>query len=125
MAERLARLHHPEHHWESAGVLPGGAMHPLAAEVLADHGADGDGFVPRDVYSLDLSGFTHIVLIGETARALCPVPEASGGPVVLYWEVDDPFEVRGSLEEVLSAYRACAADLLKRIAMLVSQSPRV
>lgn len=137
LAERLARLHYPQHHWESAGVLPGGAMHPLAAEVLAEHHADSDGFRPRDVYSLDLRGFSHVVLIGETARALFPVPggagerpEAAGGrraesvrgkrPEVLYWDVDDPFETRGSLEEVLSAYRACAADLLKRIAVLVS-----
>ena len=118
MAERLARHFHPEHSWESAGIMPTGGIHPLSARVLTEHGCDPEGFNGRNVADLDLGGYDHVVLIGETARACCPDPPAQ--VEVHYWDVPDPYEVRGSEEVELAAYRACWDDLVARIASLVT-----
>jgi protein-tyrosine-phosphatase len=117
MAERLARMLHPDDEWESAGVMPTGFMHPVTARMLESRGADFLGFVGRDVAEVDLGAFDHVVLIGETARACAPDPP--GGVEVHHWDVADPFEVRGPEADVLAAYERCAEDILRRIAELV------
>jgi len=118
MAERLGRSLHPEHKWESAGVFPTGGMHPMTAAVLREHGADSEGFSGRDVARIDLEPFDTVVLIGKTARDLSPGP--SPHAAVHYWEVKDPFEAKGTEEEILDAYRTCANELILRIGRLVA-----
>ena len=122
LAERLARMLWPEHSWESAGVLPDGWMHPLSERVIAERGGDAGDFEGRDVMNLELGGFDHLVLIGETARNLAPDPPQ--GVSVHYWDVPDPFLAQGSMEYVLETYRACADDLVWRIAGLLVEDER-
>lgn len=117
LAERLARLHYPQAQFESAGVLPADGLHRLSAQVLAEHGADAAGFASRSVFELDLSAYTDIVLIGDTARRLAP--DLPSGVRVHHWDVADPFEVTGSEAVQLAAYRACAQELLARIRELL------
>jgi len=119
MAERLGRQLYPQHHWESAGVMPTGTMHPMTARVLAERGADNTGFASRHVDDLDLREFDHFVMIGDTAQALAPEPPP--GVVTHNWYVDDPYEVIGSAEKIYAAYKACEADLVKRIVELVAE----
>jgi arsenate reductase len=118
MAERLARQLYPQQHFESAGVIPASGMQPHTAQVLSELGADAAGFSSRSVYALDLSTFTDIVLIGQTAWELAPTPPA--GVRMHHWEIDDPYEVSGTEEEQLAAYRACADKLAQCIRALVA-----
>jgi len=118
MAERLGRLLHPAHVFESAGVIPAGGIHPLTRRVLIERGAVAEGFECRDVATLELESYDTIVLIGETARSLCPgLPPHTA---VHYWEVKDPIEADGTEDEMLHAYRACANELILRIGRLVT-----
>jgi protein-tyrosine-phosphatase len=122
MAERLARLLYPEHTWESAGVLPSGLLHPVAAKVLRERGADTLRFRGRYVGSLDLSQFNHLVLIGESARDL--TPPAPEQVKVHFWKIPDPFNAIGSPEYVCNVYRGCADILQEYIDRLVaSEAP--
>ncbi len=116
MAERLGRFIYPWASWESAGVRPQDTMHPMTAAVLVELGADPDGFASRDVATLDLSVFDHVVLIGEAARKHTPDPPE--GVEVHYWNVPDPYEVTGTEVQILAVYRECAQDLKQRISNL-------
>jgi arsenate reductase len=119
MAERLGRRLFPSHAWESAGVMPTGGMHPLTAQVLRERRADSANFFGRHVADLELADYDHVVLIGYTARALAPDPPP---PVeVHHWDVADPFEAVGTLEQVLAEYRACADELTRRITELAAE----
>jgi len=117
LAERLGRKLHPEHRWESAGVMPTGRMHPETAAVLGERNCDVLDFRGRHVDDLDLAGFDHVVLIGETAAALSPTPPAH--VAVHHWDVADPFEVDGSPEVIRAAYHACADELARHIQELL------
>jgi len=116
MAERLARKLVPEHHFESAGIVPEHWLHPVAERVLVEREADPSSFECRNVMDLDLGGFDYLVLIGHTAQALAPRPD--GGPIVVHWNVTDPYEVKGSEEDILQAYRSCADELSQLICWL-------
>jgi protein-tyrosine-phosphatase len=113
MAERLARKLFPDHQFESAGVTPEHWMHPVAERVLVEREADPNGFECRDVLDLDLGGFDYLVLIGRTAQALAPRPP--DGPAIVLWDVADPYEAKGSEEDILQAYRSCASELVQLI----------
>lgn len=113
MAERLARQLQPAHHFESAGVIPGHWLSPVAERVLVERGADPDNFASRDIAELNLEDFDVVVLIGRTAQALAPRPP--DGPTVVLWDVTDPFEAKGSEEDILQAYRSCADELCQLI----------
>lgn len=118
LAERLARQLYPEHHWESAGVLPSGLMHPATAKVLRERGADTLRFRGRAVGNLDLGQFDHLVLIGESARDL--TPPAPEHVKVHFWKIPDPFNAIGSPEYVLKVYRGCADIIQEHIDRLVA-----
>ena len=120
MAERLARLKHPGHKWESAGVIPVGPMHPMTLRVLSEYKADTQQFAGRDVTDLDLAAFDCIVLIGETARNLTPDPPPS--VETHFWDVPDPYNAVGTSDEVVEVYRQCAVELMQRIENLLRQS---
>src|SRR5687767_10303065 len=82
MAERLARRHYPEHHWESAGVrIWRSGLSPWAVPVLDQLGADTADFASRQVETVAPESFDHVVLIGEPAQAwwgghFCPPADA-------------------------------------------------
>jgi arsenate reductase (thioredoxin) len=118
MAERLARKRYQQHEFESAGVMTGSGMHPLTARVLRERGAEQQAFASREVFSLDLSRYDVIVLIGSTAQALFPAPPPQHIRVA-YWDIADPYEATGTEDERLLAYRNCADDLELRIGELV------
>jgi arsenate reductase len=119
LAERLARQLYPEHHWESAGVIPALGIHPMSARVLRERGADAARFRSRYAGSLNLPSYDHIVLIGETARdMLPPVPEPTQ---THYWKIPDPFGAVGSPERVLNIYRGCADLITEHIDRFVSE----
>ena len=122
MAERLARMLYPEHHWESAGVLPSGLMHPMTAKVLRERGAETSRFHGRFVGSLDLGSYDHIVLIGESARDM--TPPAPEHVKVHFWKIPDPFNAIGTPERVLNVYRGCA-DIIEEFLdrLVASQAP--
>ena len=122
MAERLARQLYPGHHWESAGVLPSGLLHPVAAKVLRERGAETGRFRGRYVGSLDLGQFDHVVLIGESARDM--TPPAPEHVKVHFWKIPDPFNAIGAPTYVLNVYRGCADVLQEHIDQLVaSEAP--
>ena len=119
MAERLGRKLFPDHHWESAGVMPTGEMHVETATVLQERGCDSGGFRGRHVDDLNLASFDHVVLIGETAAAFAPEPPAHIN--THHWNVDDPFEVQGPGDMIRAAYRDCADELTVRILGLMGE----
>jgi protein-tyrosine-phosphatase len=118
MAERLARLHYPQHHWESAGVrIWRVGLSPWAVPVLEQLGAGTENFTSRQVETVAPESFDHVVLIGEPAQTLCPpLPD---NVQVHRWDVDDPMPADdASDEERLPVYAATAKELLGHIHML-------
>jgi len=90
----------------------------MTARVLTERGAVASGFSGRNVLDVPLDEFDHLVLIGEAASVCAP----SAPPTIQehFWDVDDPYDVVGSENEVLSAYRNCADQLTTLIQQLVA-----
>jgi len=124
MAERLARLHYPQHHWESAGVrIWRSGLSPWAVPVLVQMGAETGGFVSRQIEDAALESFDHVVLIGDQAQEWwgghsCPPSFAgkSARATVHRWDVPDPLTDDGMTDaQRHPIYAATAAELLRRI----------
>src|SRR5688572_28684840 len=120
LAERLGRLHYPEHHWESAGVRPVGFMHPLSQQILKELGGNHRDFMARQVRELDLEDYSHIVLIGESARL--HTQDSPAAVARIFWDVPDPYGAQGSQDEQLAIYRECGLELAARLHALVRGS---
>jgi protein-tyrosine-phosphatase len=124
MAERLARHHYPQHHWESAGVcIRRTGLSPWAVPVLEQMGASTADFLSRQVETVSPESFDHVVLIGAPAQewwgshsCLPSDADKSVCATIHKWDVDDPLtDDDRTGEQRLPVYRATADELLRRI----------
>lgn len=99
----------------SAGSHPSGQVHPLALEVLREHGCAIDG-----LHSKSWNGFAGaepmdaVITVCDTAAGeICPL--WPGAPVRVHWGLPDPSRAEGDDHERLAAFRFTAASLLFRL----------
>jgi len=115
MAEAFARRR-----YEGAVTVFSAGLRPQRPEdaqnaidtLRSDFEIDVSGHVPRDVRTLDLISFTHVVAMGkDIARQLRKLTDRE----ITVWEIDDPFG-NDPLE-----YRRCALAIKRQVLTL----PRV
>lgn len=97
---------------DSAGVYEGGAD-PFVATVLDEIGVSLGDYEPKALSDVDVSRFDVVVALtpeaAAEARRLLPASR------IEFWPTDNPSDVRGGDDALLSAYRAVRDELAARI----------
>lgn len=115
MAEALWR-HLGGGAWEvhSAGSRPTGAIHPLAAQVMAEIGLDLAGQHSKPLAPYLGQPFDVVVTVCAAAARDCPL--FPGARKLLHWPYDDPAAAGPGAAEQLAAFRRVRDELRVRIA---------
>lgn len=72
----------------SAGTRPAARVHPLAVEVLRDHGIEWEGRTPRGIDDVGREYFDLVITVCDDARDACPFfPRAAAH---VHWGLPDP-----------------------------------
>ncbi len=115
MAEGLARDMAPDITFSSAGSKPS-TVHPLAIDALADIDIDISHHHTRGLEDIDLSNVDLVVTL--CAEEVCP--NYPGNQEVLRWELPDPAEAEGSMQDRLATFRRVRNELSQRLKKLLS-----
>ncbi len=96
----------------SAGTNPGTEVHPKAVQVMKDEGIDISKNKPKNVEVFTNESFDFVITVCDDAKETCPV---FTGKVKhrLHIGFDDPAEVQGSEDFILSEFRRIR-DEIKR-----------
>jgi arsenate reductase len=113
----LARLGRGRFEALSAGSHPAGRVHPMAIEVLREHGYETDRLRSKSWDELATAGAPKLDFVftvcDQAAGESCPV--WPGRPVTAHWGVEDPAACSGSPSEQRTAFRRTYVLLERRI----------
>jgi protein-tyrosine-phosphatase/N-acetylglutamate synthase-like GNAT family acetyltransferase len=87
----------------SAGARPAPRVHPLALQVLREHGITWPERAPRGIDAVVDRAWDVVITVCDHAREACPV--LPGHPARVHWGLADPARVEGSDGERLEAFR--------------------
>ena len=112
MAERFVRAKDcPDVDVFSAGLAPKG-IHPLAAQVMAETGADIKAQTSKAIKDLPVAVFDLVVTLCDRVAENCPL--LPGNPGQVNWHVVDPVQAAGDPQGVLAAFRT-ARDQIRHL----------
>jgi len=96
----------------SAGSQPVGEVHPLTLEALATHRLSAEGLKSQswDDFS-DWSPDLVITVCDSAAGESCPV--WFGKSTRLHWGLRDPSSIKGSHDDITTAFTQCIAELTR------------
>jgi arsenate reductase len=104
----------------SAGSHPKGEIHPMAVEVLREHGHATDRLHSKswDEFATPAAPRLDLVLTvcDAAAREACPI--WPGAPMAAHWGMEDPAAVIGPADEQRAAFRRTYAELERRLRLL-------
>lgn len=88
----------------SAGTKPASKVNPNAVKVMGELGIDISNQSPNNVIDYTGDSFDHVITVCDNAKESCPV---FTGEVKnrLHIGFEDPYEAKGSDEEVMEVYR--------------------
>ncbi len=98
----------------SAGIKPEKEITSYTIEVLKEAGFDISGQFPKDIKLFEGKEFDYLITLSETAKVYC---EKFSDKVnnILHFEIDDPFEEEGSIEEIFQKYRKSRDDIYNKL----------
>ncbi len=96
----------------SAGTHPW-RVHPLAIEVMAEHGIDITGHYSKSVGEFADQQFDFVITTCDYARELCPI--FPGQHERIHWSVEDPIYAEGDLEAQLQEFRRVRDHIARRL----------
>jgi len=102
----------------SAGLRPS-VVNPIAIKVMAEIGIDISGHRSKSVDEFQGMNFDFVITTCDAARETCPF--FPGKARHMHWSFDDPAAVRGSENEILSAFRTVRNEIKSRIQEEFSQ----
>ena len=102
----------------SAGTQPAERVHPLAVETMRERAVDISQRRPKALSEFAGQEFDLLITTCDDARAACPW--FAGAREQVHWSLPDPAAVTGTDEEQRAAFRAVAAELERRIELLVA-----
>ena len=113
MAEGLLR-HHAGNVCEvfSAGTKPT-HVRPEAITVMHEVGIDISSHRSKSVDEFAGQNFDYVITVCDNAKESCPVFPAKTKRI--HWSIEDPAAVRGSEEEVSTAFRRARDELRARL----------
>ena len=96
----------------SAGTSPAEHVHPLAISVMAEVGIDISHHVPRNVREYRDEPWDYVITVCGGANETCPTFVGKVGKRI-HIGFDDPSNVVGSKEHVISEFRRVRDDIRK------------
>ena len=96
----------------SAGTSPAEHVHPLAISVMAEVGIDISHHVPRNVKEYLDEPWDYVITVCGGANETCPTFVGKVGKRI-HIGFDDPSNVVGSKEHVISEFRRIRDDIMK------------
>ena len=96
----------------SAGTSPAEHVHPLAISVMAEVGIDISHHVPRNVKEYLDEPWDYVITVCGGANETCPIFVGKVGKRI-HIGFDDPSNVVGSKEYVISEFRRVRDDIRK------------
>ena len=96
----------------SAGTSPAEHVHPLAISVMAEVGIDISHHVPRNVKEYLDGPWDYVITVCGGANETCPTFVGKVGKRI-HIGFDDPSNVVGSKEHVISEFRRVRDDIMK------------
>ena len=96
----------------SAGTSPAEHVHPLAISVMAEVGIDISHHVPRNVKEYLDEPWDYVITVCGGANETCPTSVGKVGKRI-HIGFDDPSNVVGSKEHVISEFRRVRDDIRK------------
>ena len=96
----------------SAGTSPAEHVHPLAISVMAEVGIDISHHVPRNVKEYLDEPWDYVITVCGGANEKCPTFVGKVGKRI-HIGFDDPSNVVGSKEHVISEFRPVRDDIRK------------
>lgn len=104
MAEGFLRSFGPELEVFSAGTKPAKEVNPNSLIVMNEAGIDISSQYPKDVIEFADKSFDYVITVCDNAKESCPV---FTGKVKhrLHLGFVDPYDAKGSKEEILNEYR--------------------
>ena len=122
MAEAITN-HHLGDRWEafSAGTDPSGYVHPVALQVLQEVGIQHAGR-SKSVVEFQGTAFDLVITVCDSAAEQCPI--WLGGGKRIHIGFPDPAKVKGTQDQILSAFRAVRDDMVKRLLDALIDSER-
>ncbi len=102
MAEGFFKKYKKEWMVKSAGISPIG-LNPLAVDVMSEKGIDISGQKSKDVRNFLDENFDYVITVCGNAREVCPV--FPGKYESIHWDIEDPVQAGGTMEEKLDKFR--------------------
>lgn len=102
----------------SAGTDPAPRVHPIAVEVLEQHGISCSDRQPKPIDAVAAENSDFIITVCDRARENCPT--FPGRPIFAHWGMEDPAAVDGSEEERRRAFVRVLAYLSRRIDLMLA-----
>lgn len=113
----LGRLGAGRFRAHSAGSHPKGRVHPMALEVLREHGYDPSGLRSKSWDELARPGAPPLAFVftvcDNAAGEACPV--WLGHPMTAHWGIEDPAAFEGPEDEQRRLFRRAYQELERRI----------
>jgi protein-tyrosine-phosphatase len=117
----LDRIGDDRIHAFSAGSRPTGQVHPLAIEVLQEHGHDVSTLRSKSWEEFEQPGASTLDFIftvcDRAAAEECPI--WPGHPMAAHWGVADPAALEGTEGDRLALFRRTYSELERRIVLFV------
>jgi protein-tyrosine-phosphatase len=85
--------------------------------VMRDRGIDLSGRRPKHLGEFAGRRFDYVISLCDRVREVCP--EFPGAPELIHWSIPDPAREPGRDEHTLPAFEGTAAELERRIGLLI------
>jgi len=102
MAEGFLKKYRKNWYVKSAGISPKG-LNPLAVNVMSEINIDISEQESKGIENFLNETFDYVITVCDNAKESCPT--FPGETKLLHWNLIDPAEIKGTLEEKLLAFR--------------------
>ncbi len=103
----------------SAGSHPATQINPQAIQALARLGITLPALAPQSLELYREQSFDRVITLCDKVREVCP--PFPGHPTPIHWSFADPAKAEGSEEQRTQAFDQTAAQLAKRIRLLLTE----
>lgn len=101
----------------SAGTFPAPGVHPMALEVLREHGIDWTGRTPKGLDAVLGEHWDFVITVCEKATEACP--SIPGRPIYADWSMPDPTAVADEPAQ-WQAFRHTVHAMARRIDLMMA-----
>jgi arsenate reductase len=112
MAEGFLKNYRKDWHVESAGISPQG-LNPLAVKVMQEINIDISKQESKGVENFVKTTFDYVITVCNNAKESCPI--FPGKTKLIHWNLIDPAEINGTLEEKLFIFRQVRDEIKEKI----------